>query len=128
MIDADLRLHLLKYPGITDQVGARVYPALLPEDEVLPAIVYTQISHAVVYSNSGSCTTDTRWQIDSYATTLNDARQLDDTIQAVLGGYRGMMGTRRVTAFQRNTTSSLMEDEGVWRISSDYAVLATAGS
>jgi CubicO group peptidase (beta-lactamase class C family) len=125
MIDAEMRLFLLGYPGVVDQIGARIYPALLPEDETLPAVVYTQISHNETYSNSGSCYSRLRYQIDSYAATLADARRLDDTVRAVMGGWRGRWGKWTVIVFQRNTGVERMENESTWRISSDYVMHVT---
>lgn len=125
MIDSGLRLFLLEHPGLTELIGTRIYPALMPEDETLPGVVYTQISYGDTYSNGGTCHARARYQIDSYGSTLNEARQVDDIIRSVLGGYQGRWSGKTVTAFQRNTSVERMDEESTWRITSDYVIHIT---
>lgn len=122
MIDAELRLFLLSRPGVVDLVGTRIYPAVLPEDEALPAVTLQQVGDVPSFSNSGSCHTRPRYQIDSYGVTLASARQLDMSIRSVLSGYQGKMGKYDATAFLRNTSNDKLNDEEMWRVTSDYVI------
>ena len=122
MIDVELRLFLLSRPGVSDLVSSRIYPALLPEDEVLPAIVLLQLSDTPSYSNSGICHTRPRYQVDSYAGTLSMARQVDENVRAILSGFTGKMGQYRATVFLANTSNYRLNDEEFWRVSSDYLI------
>ena len=122
MIDAELRLFLMTFPGVTDLVGTRVYPALLPEDETLPAVVLQQISEVPSHSNSGVSHTRPRYQIDCYASTLATARVLDQHIRKALRGQRNRMGGYTTVSFLRNTSNYKLNDEESWRVSSDYVI------
>lgn len=125
MIDAELRLFLLGLPGVAAVAGARVYPAELPEDVVLPAVVLTQVTEAPTDSNSGSSHTEMLYQVDSYAGTLAEARALDRGIRTALKGRRNRMGGYTAVSFLSNVTVYRLSDEDEWRVSSDYAIQVT---
>lgn len=66
---------------MTALVGTRVYPAILPDNATLPALVYSVISQAPI--GSGGCES-TRVQVDCYAATyLTGVKALRDGLLAL---------------------------------------------
>lgn len=62
-------------------VGTRVYPAILPDNATLPALVYSVISQVPI--GSGGCES-TRVQVDCYAATyLTGVKALRDGLLAL---------------------------------------------
>lgn len=126
-MDAALRSLLLERPGVTNQVAQRIYPAVMPDDVDFPAVVYELISDTAEYSNDnawngGETARRLRFQFDSYAETLEEARRVDDAIRAVLSGFRGNAGGCRLTVFRSNSFQSWFQDEEFWRVATDYIV------
>ena len=84
--------YLVKNKSVKSKVGDKIYPVLLPQDCVLPAIVYAP----VVANYSSAHQGDTGYvkqtvQITCHATTFKEARQLSRLIKKLLQDYRGNM-------------------------------------
>ena len=84
--------YLSKNESVKNYVDGRLYPILLPQDCVLPAIVY-----APVVANYGSAHQgDTGFvkqtvQITCHDTTFKEVRKLSRVIKKLLQDYRGDM-------------------------------------
>ncbi len=79
--------------------GDRIYPMSLPQDVILPAIVYFRVSPGLEYTHSGlSKHREPRYQLDCYDETYLKACQLAEELIDRIGGYRGQMGNRSVEA------------------------------
>lgn len=86
--------------------GTRFYPNSLRQNVVLPACRYFRVSNPQDHSHSGvSALNRPRFQIDCYGSTYLAAVQLAKELQVLLDGYRGSMGTHKVSA-------AFMEDAG----------------
>lgn len=84
--------YLSKNESVKNYVDGRLYPILLPQDCVLPAIVYAP----VVANYSSAHQGDTGYvkqtiQITCHANTFKDARKLSRLIKKLLQDYRGDM-------------------------------------
>ena len=128
-VDGALRLLLLSRPGVTETIGTRLYPEILPDKVDFPAVAYQQISDVPDYTNDnayaegGTCFRSMRYQMDSYGRTLAEARRADEAIRAALSGYRGRSGGHTFGAVLRiNSLSNRYEDENLWRITTDYRI------
>lgn len=72
-------------PGLTALVGARIYPDAIPEDAVLPAVVYARASTEPVLSVSGHKFAETaRLTISAWAKTRTSAAAVGDQVEAAL--------------------------------------------
>ena len=70
----------------------RVYPQNLPHDPDLPAQTYNIISSTRTYSHSGdSGAPRKRVQIDSWAESYGQAKQMAEQTIAALSGFMGVM-------------------------------------
>lgn len=123
-VDVAVRLLILEAAGPV--VESRVYPVQLPDDARLadgPAVVYSVVSDAPQYVNGNdSSYRRLRYQVDSLGASLGEARRADDAIRAGLSGFRGRTHGMTVVIFRVNSYPVFYDDEGMWRVVSDYAV------
>lgn len=116
MLESGLVTYLEANGGLTLLTGARIYPLRLPQSPTLPAVVYQQISNAPEYSHEGSSNlAQVRIQFSCWSTTLLEAKQIADELEAALGGYRGLIGGRDTTAFVDNRQSDDDPETGLYR-------------
>lgn len=125
-----LRAFLLADPAISSKVGgSRIHPVKLPNSVPAgPSVVYNLISESSDRLSSGaSGLVTSRYQLDSWASSYLEARDLGLLIKDRLNGYRGLMGTG---ANQVNTQGVFSEtanpdyDSGLnlYRISRDFFI------
>lgn len=127
VIDEGLRLFLLDSPGVTAEVGTRIYPDPLPQGATLPAITYMDISDVGSTSNDGpDCLSRTRYQFKHWAATREAARRVERATRAVLSGYRGSWpGGRRIGGvFRRNTWTLYEPETKLYQAITDYGINA----
>lgn len=81
--------------GISDLVGARIYPMRLPEGATLPAISWNRISANRLYTHDTFDETDAwtaaRVQFNCWATSAEEAMRLGEAVLLALSGYDGDM-------------------------------------
>jgi len=71
-------------------VGQRVYPVILPQSAIYPAVKMHIVSSGGNNTKSGVSSEDTiMLQVSSFAFTYNDAQRSDDAIRAAIDYYRG---------------------------------------
>jgi hypothetical protein len=89
MIETSLFTLLSTSAAVSALVGTRVYPATLPKDPTLPAVVY----HFVGGNNAPTMGTSgkqrSRLQINCYGETYSDAITLRKAVVQTLAGYSG---------------------------------------
>lgn len=127
MIDEGLRLFLLQYPGVVEEIGDRVYPAPLPEGVELPAVTYTDVSDVGSYSMDGpDCLHHVHYQLDHWAESREAARRVEAKTRQVMSGWLGRFpGDIRVGGIFRRNTFTLREPETqLWRVVTDYQINA----
>jgi hypothetical protein len=95
------------FPAVTALVGAvdpRVYPKRLPQDPILPAIVFQMVSTVPAYTMDQAgdppVATETftraRFQFDLWTETYEGLLPLRDALFAGISGFRGMMGSVKI--------------------------------
>lgn len=68
----------------------RIYPLIMPDDAVFPAIVYTVVSDNSNQATNGNLTSRTvRFQVDIYSKSYADAKGLKDLVISEVIGLRG---------------------------------------
>ena len=98
-IGVGLRTYLLTKTAITDLVGTRVYPSVLPQNAEVPAIVYDVMGGSpddVLSGSSGSyrAVVDVECISENHITSNDIAEQ----IRLVTQGYFGAMGSEQCNA------------------------------
>ena len=99
MIETVLMGILKNDAAITAIAAGRVYPVILPQGAVMPALVYQQISSSEPYTCSGPVgLIDIRFQITCWAASHNQVVNLAAAVKNALSFYRstteGIEGTR----------------------------------
>jgi len=98
-IGVGIRTYLLTKSTITDIVGTRIYPAILPQNAELPAIVYDVIGGRpddVLTGASGSFRANV--DLDCISTNHITSNNLAEQVRLVVQGYFGAMGDEQVNA------------------------------
>lgn len=71
-------------------VSTRVYPNWVPQGASMPAISFNQVSGIRDYSMDGADgMAQTLYQIDCWATTYSETRDLADAVRGALSAYSG---------------------------------------
>lgn len=99
ILEEGIYTYLSAQSSIVAICGSRIYPALLPQDPELPAAVFYNIGTYPVAVQSGKPTlARTRLQVDCYAVTIRQAKELANVIRDALESYVGLMGVHQVQA------------------------------
>lgn len=128
MIEIAFRQYLLSISAITDIVADRVTIMRLFQNTDFPALTYLIESvYRVESQKGGTGLVRTRMQLDHYAKSMLDARNLATITRKVLQGYRGTMGTgaNLVNVSQIRFQSELSfyhQDVNNYRIVHDYHI------
>ena len=110
--------------GVTALVGARIYAQRLPQRPTLPALSYTSISK-IRPQAMGVATglSETRVQVDAWATDYATVRGLADAVRAALERARGSIGGVTVQDILPENEGDALDDEGTrYRVSLDWRV------
>ncbi len=92
-IEQALTAYLKAHAALAALIGGRVYPQRLPQDPVLPAVTYTVISDPREHTHAGPAgLAHPRVQLDAWAGTTSQAREVARELRRALDGYRGVMG------------------------------------
>ena len=86
--------YLKDVSGLNALVGTRIYPLVLPQNPVLPAITYTRVSNPKqrLLARGAADTFRPRIQFDCWAITYKSAQLVASQLQAALQDYAGIMG------------------------------------
>lgn len=99
LIEDGLFAYLSGQSNINTVVGNRIYPSVLPQEPVLPAIVYSNIGGVpIALQNAKPVLERTRFQIDCYALSAREAKNLANEVRQSLESYVGAMGLLNVQA------------------------------
>ncbi len=95
--------------AITNLVGTRMYPNIIPQEVALPALAYQRISSERSQFHDGTVFYDTaRVQITIRATTYASAKSVISALKTTLSGFKGTMGgAGGVTVFETNVENEL---------------------
>mgnify|MGYP003627568974 CR=1 FL=1 len=107
-IGVGIRTYLLTKTAVTDIIGTRIYPTVLPQNATLPAIVFDIFGGTpddVLTGSSGSF----RAVVDLECISTNHitSNDLAEQVRLVTQGYFGAMGDEQVNAsrlFSRSET------------------------
>jgi len=90
--------YLDAYPGLTLEVGSRIYPLLLPQNPVLPAVTYQRISTSRLHAFERSLLPHPRFQFNCWAESFPRAKDVAEQVKLALDVYMGAMGAETVCA------------------------------
>lgn len=91
--------YLTAHPLLGGLIGTRLYPQLIPENALLPAMAYQQISlgdDAMAHDGPLNVVTTT-FQFTCQAETYNAAQTMAAALRNALHGFSGLMGNEEHT-------------------------------
>ena len=71
--------------AITDIVSTRIYPSIIPQGELLPAVTFQRITNSPEDSKDGVSTLD----VDAFGKALSELKTLTDAIRTALDRFSG---------------------------------------
>lgn len=120
--------------AVTALIGSRMHPLLLPQNSTYPAASYQLISDSDEDTRThsdrvgDSRLTRPRIQVDSWAKTYLEAKDLARKIKDAVAGFIGTMGTLEVRGVWLDRMSDDYEDDSeTYRVSQDYVLWYTEG-
>ncbi len=93
LIDNAIYAHLAGDANVASMVADRIYPADLPQEYLLPALVYTRISFVQQPTQTSRGLPNPRYQLDSYGEAHDDADLLAQYVSEALHCFAGQIVT-----------------------------------
>ena len=101
MVENNLYQWLIVQPALTDIVGDKIYPTLIPQGEGLPFVGYGRSGGNAPLSLSGERTlVQPRFLFNAYAENYSQARKIGDILVNLFNGFTGEMDGLRVSGGQ----------------------------
>ena len=98
-IEEALYSYLSSHSGLTNLVGNRIYPMILPQNTALPAVSYQRISAIRERSHEGpSGLAHPRFQFSCWGDTYKQVKDVAEQIRFALDGYKGIMNEVHIDA------------------------------
>lgn len=95
--EAVLRTALVSTTVVTSMVGTRIYPLLAPKTAALPFITWRRAGVSREHTLAGPMgMPSVTVEMQSFANTYEDAREVADRVRLVLDGYRGTVNNTEV--------------------------------
>jgi hypothetical protein len=95
--EAVLRTALVGSTSVTTMVGTRIYPLLAPKTAALPFITWRRSGISREHTLAGPMgVPNVSVEMQSFAATYEDVRQLADRVRVVLDGYGGTVNNVEV--------------------------------
>lgn len=95
--EAVLRTALVGNTSVTAMVGTRIYPLLAPKTAALPFITWRRSGISREHTLAGPMgVPNVSVEMQSFAATYEDVRQVADRVRLVLDGYGGIVNNVEV--------------------------------
>ena len=92
-----LYTQLVGTTALTDLVGTRVYPSVLPQGVTLPAVTFQRVGTTPTNGSTGGGDVSwARFQLTGYAVTYLAARGVADAVRGALRGWQSSTGTPNI--------------------------------
>jgi hypothetical protein len=126
-IKAGLHGFLSSQPAVASRVARRIYPLVIPQNAQQPCLVYQRYSadRQPLFCHTANVVAS-RFQIDCYATTHDEAEAVAQSVRSALTDYTGPMGTERCQQVRLESDQDLDDPEpGLYRVSLRFVIWHT---
>lgn len=112
------RMHLLKYPGIQELVGQRIYWRRKPENMKETCISFFRVSHN---KDTEIDRYTSRFQFDVWSLSGSEALEVAELVKKAFDRYKGLMAGEKPIkqGVYENMTEFYEEDTGIYHIPVD---------
>jgi len=123
-IEEALKSILEDASAVTDLVGTRIYPVMLPQGVTFPAITFLRVSTPRTESHDGpSGLASPRYQINCWSETHTEASDLAVAVRKTVHGYRGTSeGVRIDGILAVGERDDIDLERGVQRVITDWKI------
>jgi hypothetical protein len=124
-IDSALFSRLSGFAGLKALVSTRVYPPPAPQNAAYPLVTYQEIDRQPIHVMGRTAgVVHIRYQVDSWAETLAEAKAVAAQVEAALDNWAGTSANVVVkNSFLESGQSSPYDDaEGVHRYIQDFLI------
>lgn len=124
MIEQALYTILSGHAGLTALVGSRIYPLILPQSPLLPAVIYQRVDAAREGTHDGpSGLAHPLFQLSCWALDFDQARAVVAQVRLALDGYTGTVGGVEIEAIQSGHEDDQYEqDTKIYHSSIDFDI------
>ena len=110
--EEELTDFLLDDSRIQSAIRSRISPLPFPQGSKVPRITYTEVSREDGQTQTGpDCLAAHHWELDCWAKTYGDMRELGELVRKRLNGYDGPMGGYTRVSFFMVNRQDTFEDE-----------------
>lgn len=106
-------------------IGTRIYPLILPQDAILPAITYARVSterESAFVTDPGLSTA--RIQVDIWATSALNGMAISEKVRVALHRYRGTITSVTIEESHIDNEILMYEPETeIYHIVLDFSIL-----
>jgi len=108
VIEEALKTFLLAQSGLTDLIGQRYYPLILPQECQLPAVTYEKMSGDRIHAFSADIGASPTIQLSAYGATYTSASAVFEQLRSALQNY---LNTTMGGAGGLSVKAVILEDE-----------------
>ena len=127
-VEMAIRTRLVTHPGTSALITSRVFPQLMPQGTILPAVTYSVVSRTTEptmgYANSGMWAT--LIQIDCWAETYAGVKALADQVRAGLMDWHQESPEPIWRVLHQSEEDSFESETSLFRVSMDFEILSPA--
>ncbi len=123
-LESGIYTRLSGYANLTALVLARIYPKVIPQDCLLPAVEFQKISETPEHAmGSDPSIRQSRIQVSAFAETYSEVKAVSAQIKAALSRYSGTSsGTVIQDIFFEGDYDLYEPDTGIYHAPSDFIV------
>lgn len=128
-LESEVYSYLSSQTAITNIVGTRIYPLVMPESGTYPALVYSLVPSSYQHRLSGSNgIAEARFQFDALTTSLSESDALIEAVRQALQGYQGTLDQDECISSVLNTVQDLTQtpvdgsDNRIYRKMADFTL------
>ena len=92
-IEEAIYSYLSGHAGLTALTGTRIYPLVMPQNTILPAVTFSKVSGPRVHAmQKDTSTAYPRFQVSCWGSAYKQAKEVAAQVRAALQDYKGTMG------------------------------------
>lgn len=92
-IEEAIYSYLSGHAGLTALVSNRIYPLVMPQNTILPAVTFSKVSGPRVHAmQKDTGMAYPRFQVSCWGSTYKQAKEVAAQVRAALQDYKGTMG------------------------------------
>ena len=124
-LEESIYSYLSNYAGLTALVDKKIFPLIVPENVILPAVIYQQISSIItesIYRDDGTAWVNVQFKI--LGTSYSNSKAIAKQVKTAFFNFSGVMGSGGVNVGAVRRISDdldFYDDEKEYSIIQEYS-------